>query len=184
MNLTHGTDRRFYNPVQRDTVTFLETVEETGRTYVEVELAPGGANPKHRHGSYAEHFEVLDGQLTVHLNGVDHVLAAGERAVAEIGSVHNFANRSDRPVRFRVELRPGHRGFERTIQVGYGLAADGQVRKDGTPKSPTHLALMSVWGDMQIVGPLAALNPLLALLVRRAERNGTARELAQRYVTL
>jgi quercetin dioxygenase-like cupin family protein len=184
MTLTRGTERRFHNPVQKDVVTFLETVEETGRTLVEVELAPGGGTPRHRHGSYAEHFEVLDGELTVHRNGTDHVLHAGETAVAEIGDVHRFANRSDRPARFRVELRPGHRGFEKTIQLGYGLAADGLVRKDGTPKQLTHLAVMSAWGDMQVVGPLAALNPLLGVLARRAERSGAARALARRYVTL
>jgi quercetin dioxygenase-like cupin family protein len=186
MSLTIDATRRFHNPVQKDTVTFLETAGETGKahTLVEVELAPGGGNPKHRHGSYAEHFEVLEGELTVHLDGTDHVLKAGETAVVEIGSLHNFSNRGDAPARFRVELRPGHRGFEKTIQVGYGLAADGLVRKDGTPKSLVHLALMSSWGDMQIAGPLAVLNPLLAALARRAERNGTARELTERYVTL
>lgn len=186
MSLTETAHRRVYNPVQRDAVTFLETSAESGkaRTVVEVELAPGGSNPKHRHGSFDEHFEVLEGELTVHLDGKDHVLHAGDTAVVEVGSLHNFSNRTADAVRFRVELRPGHRGFEKTIQVMYGLAADGHVRKDGTPKSLVHLALMSTWGDMQVAGPLAILNPLLGTLARRAERNGTARELAQRYVTL
>lgn len=186
MSLTDTAHRRIYNPVQRDAVTFLETAEESGkaRTLVEVELAPGGGSPKHRHGSYAEHFEVIEGELTVHLDGVDHVLHVSETAVAEIGALHNFSNRSGASVRFRVELRPGHRGFEKTLQIAYGLAADGHVRKDGTPTSLVHLALLSSWGDMQVAGPLAILNPLLGTLARRAERNGTARELTQRYVTL
>ena len=84
--------------------------------------------------TYAEHFEVLEGRLTVLLDGKEHQLHAGDTAVAPAGALHNFRNPTTGTVVFRVELRPGHRGFERAIQAGYGLAADGRTRADGTPK--------------------------------------------------
>ena len=48
--------RRIYNPVQRDTATFVETSEETGgaRTLAELEVAPGGKVTPHYHLTYSE----------------------------------------------------------------------------------------------------------------------------------
>src|SRR3954467_6228281 len=107
--------RRIYNPIQKDAAIFRETSEESGgtRTLIQIELAPGGGNAPHRHLTYAEHFEVLEGQLTVQLEGTELVLSTGECAVAPAGAVHCFRNPTQETVVFRVELHPGHRGFER-----------------------------------------------------------------------
>ena len=178
--------RRFFNPLQRDAVTFLETSEESGgaRTLIQVELAPGGGNALHRHMTYAEHFEVLEGRLTVSLDGLEHRLHPGETAVAPAGVLHNFSNPTDDTVVYRVELRPGHRGFERALQAGYGLAADGRTRADGTPKNLLELAVLTHWSDIRISGPLRMLQPLFGVLATVARRRGVDRELARRYVTL
>ena len=103
--------RSFYHPIQRDRATFLETSEESGgeRTLVELEVAPGGGNVLHRHNSFSERFEVLEGELTVHVDGQDVKLQPGEVATAPIGSLHHFANRTDAPVTALIELRPGSR---------------------------------------------------------------------------
>jgi quercetin dioxygenase-like cupin family protein len=178
--------RRFFHPIQRDAATFLETAAESGgtRTLIQVELAAGGGNSLHRHMSYAEHFEVLEGRLAVTLDGVDHQLHAGDTAVAPAGVLHSFRNPTTGTVVFRVELRPGHRGFERALQAGYGLAADGRTRPDGTPKNLYELAVLAQWSDIRISGPLRIVQPIFGLLARRARAKGVDRELAQRYVTL
>jgi quercetin dioxygenase-like cupin family protein len=186
MSTITAPSRRFFHPLQRDAATFLETAEESGgtRTLIQVELAPGGGNAPHRHMSYAEHFEVLEGRLTVTLDDVEHHLDAGESAVAPAGTMHNFHNPTTGTVVFRVELRPGHRGFERALQAGYGLAADGRTRADGTPKSLYELAVLLEWSDIRISGPLRILQPVFGLLARRARAKGVDRRLAQSYVTL
>ena len=71
--------RRIYNPVQRDTATFLQTSEETGgaRTLAELEIAPGGKVTPHYHLTYSERFKVLEGQLTVEIDGVQHRARTG-----------------------------------------------------------------------------------------------------------
>jgi mannose-6-phosphate isomerase-like protein (cupin superfamily) len=178
--------RRFFHPLQRDAATFLETAEESGgtRTLIQIELAPGGGNAPHRHMTYAEHFEVLEGWLVVTLDDVEHLLGAGDCAVAPAGTLHNFRNQTSGTVVFRVELRPGHRGFERALQAGYGLAADGRTRPDGTPKNLYELAVLTEWSDIRISGPLRILQPIFGLLARRARAKGVDRRLAQRYVTL
>jgi quercetin dioxygenase-like cupin family protein len=176
-------DRRFYSAVQKDAATFIETVAESGgeRTLLEVELEPGGGNALHRHRSYAEHFEVLEGELSVHLDGAVHRLGPGETATAPIGSLHCFSNASAERAVFRVELRPGHRGFERALQVGYGLATDGRTTRSGMPRNPLVLALLLEWSDIEPSGAARGIVPVASKLAEMARRRGLDRELTARY---
>ncbi len=175
--------RSFYHPIQRDRATFLETSEESGgeRTLVELEVAPGGGNALHRHNAFAERFEVVAGELTVHVDGEDVVLRPGDTATAPVGSMHHFANRTGAPVTARVELRPGSLGFERAIQIAYGLAEDGRAGRNGAPKNLGQLGLLAEMADTQLTGMLRLLEPALRALARRARRKGVDRELVARY---
>jgi mannose-6-phosphate isomerase-like protein (cupin superfamily) len=175
--------RRFSHPMQRDRATFLETSEESRgeRTLVELEVAPGGGNTLHRHLAFSERFEVLEGELAVHVDGEDVVLWPGDCATAPIGSLHHFANRTDETVTATVELRPGSLGFERAIQIAYGLAEDGRVNKSGVPRNLMHLGLLAEMADSQLTGVLCVIEPALRALARRARRKGVDRELIARY---
>src|SRR5665648_600822 len=116
MNASASDDRprRIYNPVQRDAATFLETSEETGgvRTLAELEVAPGGQVTPHYHLTYSERFKVLEGQLTVEIDGVHRQLEPGDEAVAAVRSVHAWSNPGEHRIVVQVELRPGSSGFE------------------------------------------------------------------------
>ena len=169
-----------HNPVQRDTVTFLETAGE--RSYLEIDLAPRGGNPLHRHLTYAEHFECVEGTLTVQLGRRILRLAPGETATVPAGARHRFSNETGETVRFRVELTPGHAGFERALVVGYGLATDGLTDDKGMPTRLDHMALLADWAEIRACGALAVLNPLVGLLARRARRRGVEDELVARYL--
>jgi quercetin dioxygenase-like cupin family protein len=176
--------RRIENPLIGDVATILVTSEESGgeRTLLQIELAPGGGNPIHFHKTYTERFTVLEGQLTVHASGRDHELGVGDELLAAIGERHHFANRSGEPVVFLVELRPGHRGFEKALQAGYGLATDGKTNDKSVPKSPLQAAVLLLWSDMGMPGIWTVLERPLRLLARLARRRGIDRELEQRYV--
>lgn len=176
--------RRIHSPVQQDTAIFLETAAESGgrRTLLEIELAPGGSNAPHRHLSYDERFVALEGELTVRVDGLLHVLQPGDEATARAGVVHCFANETDEPVRFQVALAPGHRGFEQALQIGYGLAQDGLTNDNGIPKSLVHAGLLMQMGEMRVTGPMRALTPLLGLLARWGRRRGADAVLIERYV--
>ena len=177
-------DRRIYNPVQKDWATFLQTSEETGGAYtlIEVEVAPGGGNTPHYHKTYAEHFEVVASELEVLVDKSTRLLHPGEMAVAPQGTLHRFRNPGGAPVRFLVELRPGHAGFEKAVRVAYGLARDGLARADGTPRNPYHLALLLAWSEMRPPGIFTVVEPLLRFLAQRARRKGLDRELEARYL--
>jgi quercetin dioxygenase-like cupin family protein len=176
--------RTIRSPVQRDAATFLETTEESGgwRTVLEVELAPGGANAPHRHLGYAERFVALDGELTVRVDGLLHVLQPGDEATAAAGAVHCFANEAGEPARFRVELSPGHRGFEQALQIGYGLAQDGLTNGRGIPRSLVQTAVLMDMGELRIAGAFRMLTPLLRVLARWGRRRGVDALLVERYV--
>lgn len=175
--------RRHYHPIQRDYVTFLETSAETGgaRTLIEVELAPGGGNPPHYHLAYDEHFEVVRGTLGVVVEGRALTLGPGDTATAPLNTRHNFHNPTAEPTVFLVTLTPGSTGFERSLQIGYGLARDGLASARGIPRDLAHLALLLEMGDMRMPGALALLGPLLRFLARRARRRGLDRQLVARY---
>lgn len=174
-----------YHPLQRDTATLLESSEESGgkRTLLEIGLQVGGGNALHRHLTYAERLEVLEGRLAVTVDGDVRRLEVGESATAPAGSLHCFTNETQEPVTFLVELAPGHAGFERALQIGYGLAADGQTNNKSVPKNLAHAALLFDISEISIPGAMAAIGPVLRVLARRARRKGVDRELIERYCT-
>jgi quercetin dioxygenase-like cupin family protein len=176
--------RQIHSPVQQDFATFLETTAESGgaRTLLEVELAPGGSNALHRHLGYAERFTCVEGEVTVRADGLLHVLAPGDEAIAAPGVAHAFANETREPVRFEVELTPGHRGFEQALQIAYGLAGDGRTNRRGIPRNLVHTALLVELGETRPAGPLRALTQLLRLLARWGRRRGVDAVLVERYV--
>src|SRR5437868_11663859 len=140
-------DRFIYNPVQKDTVNFLQTVAETNGHYtlIEVDLAAGGGVGLHYHKSYDETFECMEGELTVRLGKEIHKLRNGSKSVtAEPPVLHRFFNSSEKPCRFRVKISPGARGLEESLQIAYGLARDGRTNSKGLPKKYSHLALLLV----------------------------------------
>src|SRR5438445_633778 len=107
-------ERKIYNPVQKDTVTFLKTHSDTNGacTLVEVELANGGGVGLHYHKTYSESFQSLEGEVQIRLGKKIHSLKPGQKATAEPGIHHLFRNRSGKICRFRVELKPASKGFE------------------------------------------------------------------------
>ncbi len=177
------TQRRIYNPVQKDYVTFLETSDETGGeyTHIEIEAAPGGGTTPHYHVTYEEQFEVVEGTLEVTVGGVTRTLRPGERAVAPLNTRHHWRNPTGGTARFLVELRPASAGFEKALKVGYGLARDGRTNAKGIPKNLYHLAVLLEWSEIRLPGAFTAAEPLFRLLARRARHKGVDRELEARY---
>jgi len=55
------------------------------------ELGPNGHTPRHRHAWPHIDF-VTEGRGTLHLDGVDHPIAAGSFAYVPAGSTHQFSN--------------------------------------------------------------------------------------------
>ncbi|MFN8291721.1 MAG: cupin domain-containing protein [Chitinophagaceae bacterium] len=177
-------ERKIYNPIQKDTVTFLKTAADTRGecTLVEVELADGGGVGLHFHKTYSESFECLEGEVQVQLGKTIHRLAPGQSATAAPYIHHLFRNRSGKPCKFRVELRPASRGFEQSLQIGYGLARDGKCKANGFPKDKLALAWLFDISESNLPGWMSLFEFILRKQSRKAVKKGIDRELTDRYV--
>src|SRR5690348_15830818 len=162
--------RTVRNPVIGDEVTFVRTACEAGGEHMlaRVLLKPGGGNPLHYHLTYAEEFEVVDGRLTIHRHCERLMLGPGETAHSPIGSLHRFANDTDRPVTFLTSIRPARR-FEEQIRIAYGLARDGKTIRGGVPRNPLQLALLFEISETYVPAlPLAVQRGIFGPLARLA----------------
>jgi len=181
MNSSH---RKIYNPVQKDSVVFLKTSAETNGecTLVEVELADGGGVGLHYHKTYSEKFDCMEGEVQVGLGKKVLSLQPGQWATAEPNVNHFFRNRSGSPCKFRVELRPASVGFEQSLQIGYGLAADGLCDRKGFPKSKLALAWLFNISESNLPGWMSIFEFILRRQAKKARATGIDRVLTDKYV--
>lgn len=88
------------------TITFKHILEKEelyghGRMYAEIVIPPGASIGKHRHVDETEPYYVLEGEGIYHeSDGSEHVIAAGDVCVLEVGAEHWIENRSEAPLRF------------------------------------------------------------------------------------
>jgi len=177
-------DRKIYNPIQKDYVTFLKTHADTNGEYtlVEVELADGGGVGLHYHKTYSEKFYCLEGEVQVQLGKTMHRLNPGDSATADPHVNHLFRNRSGKTCRFRVELRPASRGFEQSLQIGYGLAGDGLCKPNGFPKDRLALAWLFDISESNLPGWMSVFEFILRRQAKKAREKGVDSKLIETYV--
>ncbi len=98
--------RTIVNPASGETVTFLETAEESGgaRVVLHIEIAPGGGAAPHAHRYETEAFEVLAGTVDLQVGTQRIALAVGETATVSPGTLHGFRNSTAVPATLRVAL--------------------------------------------------------------------------------
>ena len=132
------------NPITGERATILELPDENPEGRVTAELtALVGARVvgEHLHPALVERFTVLEGELTLKLDGQTSVLGEGESTVVEAGAWHDWWNAGDRDARVRVEITPGER-FAHMIETLFGLARMGHTNANGMPH-PLQLALFA-----------------------------------------
>jgi quercetin dioxygenase-like cupin family protein len=177
-------ERKIYNPIQKDYVTFIKTFEETDGEYtlVEVKLADGGGVGLHYHKTYSESFSCLEGEVQIKLGKTFNTLKSNESATAEKNINHLFRNRSGKTCKFTVELRPGSRGFEQSLQIGYGLAQDGLCRSNGFPKDKLALAWLFDISESNLPGWMSIFEFILRKQAKKAISKGIDKTLIDKYV--
>ena len=176
-------DSTIFNPIFKDTCTFLRTSAETNGKFSEMEvlLGPRGGNPLHIHTAFTETFTALDGNLGLTVNGAKIILKPGETITVQKREIHQFYNEGSEPVKFRLVFTPGHTGAENMLRIMYGLARDGMTNKKGIPKSLMTIAAVGEIGDSALAGLLSWLSPVLKILAARARRRGLDQALMEKY---
>jgi hypothetical protein len=96
-------------------------------------------------------------------------------------SLHRFFNPTAKEIKFNVKLKPGHTGFENSLRILYGMAADGLTNKNTIPKSLKHTAIIVCMSDMNVPGLLTLLYPFLKRIANKAKANGEEQKLIDTY---
>lgn len=101
---------------------------------VEIEVAPGGAVPRHIHPSLTERWEVLSGEAVFTVGRNRTTARPGTSLEVAPGVVHAFANQSDETIVLRATVSPpmDTKGF---LREGARLHRDGKVTRRGLPRS-------------------------------------------------
>lgn len=177
--------RRIYHPIQNHSVVFLETTAETNgeHTLMEVDLANGGGAVLHYHKTYSEKVSCIEGELHVIIGHETHVLHAGQSITIPPNVNHTAYNHSGERCRCILEIRPGHRGLEQALQIGYGLANDGLCDKRGLPSDRVAMAWIFNLSDSTASGWAKFFKFFLRKQVKKAIERGVDKYLIDRYVT-
>jgi mannose-6-phosphate isomerase-like protein (cupin superfamily) len=174
--------RTIVNPVIKDVATFLRTAKESNAklTEIEIKVMPGGGNKLHYHKTYSETFVAVEGELGIRIGKQENkILKPGEQYTVQPMQLHAFFNPGDKPVTFLVRIEPGHEGFENSLRILYGLAADGLTFKDSIPKNFVHTALILNMSDMNAPGLLTWIFPALQWIAKRSK--GVEQRLISQY---
>jgi len=91
-----------------DVYRFLATGEDTDGKYTlwEAIVPPGGGPPPHVHSREEEGFYVLEGEITLTINGKPLVAGPGVFANMPVGTPHSFKNEGSRPARMLISVAP------------------------------------------------------------------------------
>ena len=175
--------RTIVNPIIKDIATFVQTAKESDSHVSEIEIVvmPGGGNILHYHKTYSETFIAVEGELGVKLKDGFKILKPGESYTVKPMELHAFFNPGGRPVKFKILIEPGHEGFENSLRILYGLAADGLTDNKSLPKSLTHTALLLNMSDMNAPGFLTWIFPLLRWIAKGEKAKREEQRLMQQY---
>lgn len=123
------------NPLTGQEIRFLQTAADTAGALLEMEstYAPGSAEPPlHYHPVQAEDFQILAGEMTVHINGSTRVLKAGDKLAIPANTPHAMWNQGSQQAMINWQVRPAL-NMEQFFETIVGLAADGKTNTNGVP---------------------------------------------------
>lgn len=173
MSIGNRIDRTVINNEGNYASTFLKTSRETKGAYelIRVEVEPNGGNDWHYHKTFDEQFTVLEGELTVGLDGKELKLGKGQSAWAYKTHLHFFTNRTTAKTVILVKTTPAG-GLEKSVRIGYGLINDGQFTGE-LPTNPWHMPLLLGYSQTYLPGlPAFIQEPLVNSLAKMAQWKG------------
>ncbi len=168
--------RTIVNPVSGETVTFVETEEESNgsRVVMQIEVAPGGGPAPHSHRNQTEVFEGLVNTVTLQIGKRRITLSPGNIATAPPGVLHGWRNDSEAPATIRVTATPPE-------NIEWGLRATFYMMREGLlPKQPLVAALLLQRGGVYLPPlPRWLYWPLIGTLGRLGQWMGREKVLAR-----
>jgi len=130
-------------------VRFLRTAADTNGEVLEMEVTGrprGFLAQRHVHGSQVERLEVVSGTIKVGMNGIEHVLGAGDSIEVPAGTPHTQVPVGDGPGVVRIQVRPAGRTqafLERLAE----LCRAGKITRMGFPRPVAGAELLLEYAD-------------------------------------
>jgi hypothetical protein len=128
--------------------------------YGQLELLPYAVPPEHLHYTFDESGTVLQGTLSVKVNGQVMTVSAGERVLLPRGVYHKIFNQTDDPVIFKSDREEDYL----PVEFAYALAQlYPMMKSDGKPtaKMIAKIAVLDTLFDSVLLGPPPILFKLL-----------------------
>ena len=116
-------------------ITFIQTSDDTGGELLEMEsvFQPHSAEPvPHYHPLQQEYFTVLEGEITVRMNGQLLILKAGDKLHVKKNQVHSMWNHSVNSARVNWRVIPAS-DTEYFLENGIGIANEKNTNAQGMP---------------------------------------------------
>jgi quercetin dioxygenase-like cupin family protein len=136
-------------------LTFKVTSEQSGGVFMLTEdtMGLGKTTPLHIHPVHDETIYVLDGELIVHLDGVEHSAGPGSVAAIPRGTPHAFLVTSA-SAHILAFITPGDRNAEAFFREGGEAALTRSAPPAGTPLNiPRLVDAGKRTGFMDVIGP-------------------------------
>ncbi len=126
-------NKTIHNTKTGQSIQFLKTAKETKGALLEMEstYSPHSKEPApHYHPYQTEDFVVLQGEVTVRINGDVKILKEGDNLHLPANTIHSMWNNTDQPAVVNWKVRPAL-NTEYLLETGVGLANDNKVNAQG-----------------------------------------------------
>lgn len=123
------------NPLTGQDIVFLQTAKDTAGRFLEMQaIYPTSSREPvaHYHPAQEEDFTVIEGALTVRMNGAVRTYHAGEQFHVPKGAAHSMWNASAGRTVINWLIHPAL-DTEYLLETTTGLANDGKTAADGKP---------------------------------------------------
>jgi quercetin dioxygenase-like cupin family protein len=124
-----------FNPKTKQEIRFIQTSRETEGRLLEMETIYNMRSPEpppHYHPRQYEDFKVVEGELSVRIDGQLKVLRSGETLHIPSNKVHSMWNNTDGRTVVNWKIQPAL-NTEYLLETAMGLAMEGKVNKRGMP---------------------------------------------------
>lgn len=124
------------NPHTRQDIKFLQTTRDTNGQLLEMEStyhAFSKEPPGHYHPNQEEDFTVLQGELSVRMDGLVRTLKQGDTLHIPKNKIHSMWNNAEGTTIVNWKVQPAM-DTEYFLETAVGLINDGKTTKSGMPK--------------------------------------------------
>lgn len=127
--------KEIYNPKTGQLIQFIKTKADTNGQLLELITTYEAGNKEpfpHYHPHQDEYFDVLQGELSVRLNGTKKIFGPGDKIHIKKNTVHSMWNATDDKTVVCWRTVPAL-DTEHLLELNAGLVNDGKTNQDGVP---------------------------------------------------